>query len=607
MVMAMQHCKKWVEFWKTSEQPDMRRDHDPQDFVSNGSVDLRGRPVLRTKSGGWKASLFIIVPEFNDGLTFFALTSNLVIYLTAVLHEGVANSVKNINYWVGVMSVVSITGAFIADGYCGRYWMVLVSLFVYLFGLVLMTLSASLSALKPPVQCEGICSEASKTQVGAFFLALYLVSVGAGGLKPSLQALGADQFDEEDETEMLKKNSFFNVWYFFLCGSFILAVTVIPYVQQNISWGLGFGIPTVAMGIGIIVFLYGTPFYRQRIPGGNNMSSLAQVVISAIRKRNIDLPSDINLLYENRDVESIKSGQRLLSHTDNFQFLDKAAIVLQDSSVWNIDAEGKRKPNPWRVCTVTQVEETKLMLTVMSIWSSCLVFGMTATQSQSLFIKQASTMDRSLGSHFLVPPASLLVLSPISGLVFVTIYDRCLVPLARRITGNERGITVFQRIGIGMFISVVYMVTAALVEKNRIHVAKTHGLLDSPISVIPLSVFWLTPQFVLMGIAGVFTLVGMQEYFYDQIPDNMRSLGIAISESVLGLAGFLGSIVITIVERASNGTWLVNNLNRAKLDYFYWLLAILSAANLCCYVYITRIISYKKVVKQFISDTTSSS
>eukprot|EP00253_Pinus_taeda_P011016 PITA_11016 len=605
--MAILHCKKWVEFWKKSEQPDIRRDHEQQEFVGNGSVDLRGRPVLRTQSGLWKASLFIMVAQFSDGLTFFALSSNLIIYLTTVLHEGVANSVKNINYWIGVMAAVFITGAFIADGYCGRYWMVLVSLFVYFLGLVLMTLSASLSALKPPDQCDAICSKATKKQIGVFFLALYLVSFGAGGLKPSLEALGADQFDEEDETEKLKKNSFFNVWYFFFCSSFIFAVTVIPYVQQNLSWGLGFGIQTVAMGIGIVVFLFGTPFYRQRLPGGNHMSSFAQVVVSAIRKRNIDMPSDINLLYKNQDVESIKSGQRLLSHTDNFQFLDKAAIVLQDSSVWKIDAEGNRKPNPWKVCTVTQVEEAKLILRIISIWSSCLVFGMTATQSQSLFIKQASTMDRSLGSHFLVPPASLVVLSPITGLVFVTIYDRCLVPLARRITGNERGITVFQRIGIGMFISVVYMATAALVERNRIHVAKTHGLLDSPRTVIPLSVFWLTPQFVVMGIANTFTLVGMQEYFYDQIPDSMRSLGIAVSESVLGLSGFLGSLVITIVERASKGTWLVNNLNRAKLDYFYWLLAILSATNLCCYVYITRMLTYKKVVKQIISDTTSSS
>jgi peptide/histidine transporter 3/4 len=214
-----------------------------------------------------------------------------------------------------------------------------------------------------------------------------------------------------------------------------------------------------------------------------------------------------------------------------------------------------------------------------------------------LFIKQGSTMDRSLGSHFLVPPASLVALSPICGIVFVAIYDSCMIPLARRITGNERGITLLQRIGIGMFLSVVYMVTAALIENKRIHVAKAHDLLNSPRSVIPLSVFWLTPQFVLMGIAGVFTLVGMQEYFYDQVPDSMRSLGIALSESVPGVASFLGSVLITIVERASKGRWIVNNLNRSRLDYFYWLLAILDTINLSHYIYLAKNYKYKKVTQ----------
>ena len=132
------------------------------------------------------------------------------------------------------------------------------------------------------------------------------------------------------------------------------------------------------------------------------------------------------------------------------------------------------------------------MLRIVPIWFSCLTFGMaTLSQSTSFFIKQGSTMDRRIGPHFLVPPVSLSAFSTISGLVFVTIYDHFIVPLARGITGNERGFTVLQRIGIGMFISVLCMVSAALTEKKRTHVAKTHNLLDRPITPIPINVFWV--------------------------------------------------------------------------------------------------------------------
>jgi peptide/histidine transporter 3/4 len=127
-------------------------------------------------------------------------------------------------------------------------------------------------------------------------------------------------------------------------------------------------------------------------------------------------------------------------------------------------------------------------------------------------------MDRSIGSHFQVPPVSLVAFSTISGLVFMSIYDRFVVSLARRITGHEGGLTVLQRIGIGMFFLVLYMMTATLIEKKRTHVEKIHGLLDMPKTPIPINVFWLTPQFVLVGIAKLFTLVALQEYFYSEAP-----------------------------------------------------------------------------------------
>lgn len=608
IVMKFLYWEEWLEFWKKTENPESRKDDQLQRDI-NGFLDIRGRPVLRAKTGGWKASLFIIGVEFSERLTYYAIASNLIIYLTTVLHEGVAASAKNVNYWTGVTTVLPLVGGFIADAYCGRYWMVLLSSIIYILGLVLLTLAVSLSALKPPSdnQCNinAKCSKATRGQIGVFYLALYLISLGTSGHKPSLQAFGADQFDEEDKTEKLKKNSFFNWWYFGLCTGTLLAVTVVAYVEDNISWGFGFGIPTVAMVVAVVVFLYGTPFYRHRLPTGSPITHIAQVFVAAVTNRNLSTPSDLNLLYENWDAESIKSGQRLLSHTDSFQFLDKAAIMVQTSSEYDTDHKlGRKNPNPWKVCTVTQVEETKLILRMVPIWLSCLIFGITLAQGTTFFIKQGSTMDRSMGPHFQIPPASLLAFSSISALVFIAVYDRFIVPLSKKITGNDRGITVLQRIGIGMFLSVLGMVSAALTEKKRTHVASTHGLLDTPKAVIPLSVFWLVPQFALMGVADVFTLVGLQEYFYDQVPDSMRSLGIAFYLSAMGVGSFLSSLLITIVNRVSkrggHPGWIVNNLNTSHLDYFYWVLAILSTLNLCCYVYIAHLYTYKKV-KQIMS------
>lgn len=588
VVTKFQHFKELVQFRKSPVHPEMSRNDEQIVSIRNGSVDVTERPVHKTKSGGWKASGFILVFVFCETLAYISIALSMIFYLTSVLQEGIATSVKNVNYWAGTTCVMPLIGGFIADVYCERYKMVLISSAIYILGLVSLILAVSLPSLK--------------ANSGVYFFSLYLISIGMGGHKPSLTPFGADQFDEEDKTEMLQKISFFNHWFLWLSAGFTLAVTVIAYVQENVSWGFGYGIVTVAMCVATLLFLCGTPLYRHKVPRGSPITGIAQVVVAAIRKRDISMPSDITLLYEkDKDVEFIKSGRKLLVHTDNFQFLDKAAIMVADSSEGNTDTGRTKEPNPWYICPVTQVEETKLILRIAPIWFSCLFFGMTFSLSISLFLKQGSTMDRKLGSHFQVPVSSLMAVQPLSALVSVVMFNRFIVPLARRITGNERGITVLQRIGVGFIVLILSIVTAALTENIRVHVAKTHDLLDRPTTPIPLSVFCLIPQFFLIGVAESFTAVALQEYFYDQVPDGMSSFGTAFNLSIMGVGSFLGSFLVIIVEgvtkRGGHPGWLGNNLNRSRIDYFYWLLAVIEAINLCCYIYLAKNYKYKKVME----------
>ncbi|KAL1225582.1 Protein NRT1/ PTR FAMILY 5.7 [Cardamine amara subsp. amara] len=100
------------------------------------------------------------------------------------------------------------------------------------------------------------------------------------------------------------------------------------------------------------------------------------------------------------------------------------------------------KQSPWRLATVTRVEEVKLLINMIPIWFFTLAFGICATQSTTLFIKQAIIMDRHItGTSFIIPPASMFSLVALSMIISVSIYEKILVPLLRRVTGNERGIS----------------------------------------------------------------------------------------------------------------------------------------------------------------------
>jgi peptide/histidine transporter 3/4 len=134
-------------------------------------------------------------------------------------------------------------------------------------------------------------------------------------------SLGADQFDEEDIIEKDQKTSFFNWYYQSMNIGGILAATFFVYIQDNVSWGLGFGASLIAVVMGTVFFLAGTRYYRHHPPGGNPLARIGQVMVASARKWNLQIPSDSDLLYEvSLDMESTIRGSRKIQHTDEFRF-----------------------------------------------------------------------------------------------------------------------------------------------------------------------------------------------------------------------------------------------------------------------------------------------
>lgn len=561
---------------------------DEQKWVYDSSFDHRGRTPLRASTGAWKASFFIIAIEFAERLSYFGIATSLIIYLTVVIHLDVKTSAKTANHWAGVTTLMPLVGGFLADAYLGRFPTVLLSSIIYLMGLILLTLSSMVPSLKPCANHDH-CLEPRKIHEIVFFIAIYLVSVGTGGHKPSLESFGADQFDDDHPEERKKKMSFFNWWNAGLCGGLLLGVTVIVYMQAHVGWGQADIVLTAVMACSVVIFVIGRPIYRYRKPG-SPMKPMIQVCVAAFSKRNLSCPSNPSELYE--VPKSEKTQERILCHTESFKFLDKAAVIEEK------DFSDNTQQDPWRLTTVTRVEEMKLLLNMIPIWLTSLPFGICIAQSTTFFIKQGTQLNREITHNFILPPASIYSLAAFGMMFSVAVYDRILIPLLRRITGTERGINILQRIGIGQVFSVTAMIVSAIIERKRLTVVQNDPLHGS----ITMSVFWLAPQFVIVGIADGFTLVGLQEYFYDQVPDSMRSIGIALYLSVIGAGNFFSSFLITIVdhvtENISGKSWFGKDLNGSRLDHFYWFLAVITSANLCVYVFVASRYSYKNVQRK---------
>ncbi|GFP93972.1 protein nrt1/ ptr family 8.3, partial [Phtheirospermum japonicum] len=559
-------------------------------YTGDGSVDIKGNPVLKSNTGNWRACPFILGTECCERLAYYGIATNLVSYLTKKLHEGNVSAARNVTTWQGTCYLTPLIGAVLADAYWGRYWTIAAFSTLYLIGMCTLTLSATIPFLKPPECIDSVCPSASPAQYAVFFFGLYLIALGTGGIKPCVSSFGADQFDDTDPRERVKKGSFFNWFYFSINIGALISSSLIVWIQDNAGWGLGFGIPALFMAVAILSFFSGTPLYRFQKPGGSPVTRMCQVLVASCRKWNLNFPSDSSLLYEMPDKSSAIEGSRKLLHTDELKCLDKAAIIS--------DAEHKSGDytNPWTLCTVTQVEELKILIRMFPIWATGIVFSAVYAQMSTMFVEQGMVMDTSIAS-FTIPAASLSSFDVISVIFWVPVYDKFLVPLARKVTGKERGFSELQRMGIGLFLSVLCMSAAAIVEIRRLAIAEELGLTDEAVPV-PISIFWQVPQYFLLGAAEVFTFIGQLEFFYDQSPDAMRSLCSALSLLTTSLGNYLSSFILTVVTslttRGGRSGWIPDNLNEGHLDYFFWLLAGLSFANMVVYVFCAKMYKSKK-------------
>nr|GFA06719.1 protein NRT1/ PTR FAMILY 8.1-like [Tanacetum cinerariifolium] len=162
---------------------------------------------------------------------------------------------------------------------------------------------------------------APNTQTALCFTSLYLVALGIKRIKPCVSSYGADQYDDSDEVEKKQKGSFFNLFYFVINIGALLANTVVVWIQDNVGWGRGLTVPTIAMGIVVVLFFSGTKLYRNKKSGGNPLTCLYQVVVATFRKKEINVPSDISPMYETSHGGFSYSGSHKIDHTLDFVYV----------------------------------------------------------------------------------------------------------------------------------------------------------------------------------------------------------------------------------------------------------------------------------------------
>uniref|UniRef100_A0A8R7TK59 Uncharacterized protein n=1 Tax=Triticum urartu TaxID=4572 RepID=A0A8R7TK59_TRIUA len=487
-----------------------------------GSVDWRGNPIDREVHGGVRAAWFMYVANVVMNMVIVPNLLNLVTYLHGTMHMGVSGSATTVTNLVGATCGFALVGAFLSDSYIMRSRTILIFGPLMFLGYGLLTLQAYLPSLHPaPCNMEAdlsSCKEVHGWNATLLYAALYISAFGDGCIRTCVPSLGADQFDRKDPSESRQQSSFFN-WYTFgiSLGGFI-GLILIVWLQNYKGWDVGLGACAILVLFGLLVVAAGLPFYRNQVPEGSPLTRIVQVLVVALKNRKLELPEKLEEAEDSRTGTGTGFVQ-VPPQRKSLKFLDKACIH-----------HGKN--GDWSVCSATKVEETKIVLRVLPLF-----FSSTIAYVSNVIV-------------FIIPITFQLIM--------LTVYDQFIVSFLRKRTGYVGGITHLQRIAIGFAAMILAAVIAAVVERKRKE------------AVVQMSLFWLAPQFFLLGVADVTSFTGLLEFFNSEAPRGMKSIATALFWCELGLASLMATFLVEIVNRATRhgqqGGWLEGkSLNNSVL------------------------------------------
>lgn len=530
----------------------------------------------RISKGGLRTMPFIIANEAFEKLASYGLVTSMILYLMREYHMGVATGTNWIFFWNAATNFSPLVGAFFSDSFLGRFLTIGFGSMTSLLGMILLWLTAMIPQARPPPcsQAAGIsCKSPTDAQLALLVSSFALISIGAGGVRPCSLAFGADQLDRKEKPKNERVlESYFNWYYAAASVALVIAFTGIVYIQDHLGWKVGFGVPAILMFCSAFLFWIASPFYIKEKASKSLFTSFAQVLMAAYRNRKLSFPP-----LNSEGWYHSKRGTKLAYPTEKVRFLNKACIIRSH----DITPEGDAA-NPWRLCTVQQVEELKALIKVMPLWSTGIMVSINVSQS-TILILQASSMDRHLTSSFDIPAASFVMFTVIALAVWIGLYDGVLLPLASKLRGKPVKIAAKNRMGIGLSLSCAAMVVSGIVEHIRRRKAIQQGLQNNTNGISDMSAMWLVPQLCLNGIAEAFNSVGQNEFYYSEFPTSMSSIASCLSGLGMAVGNLLASVVLSTVDkvtrRGGNESWISNNINNGHYDNYYWLLAVMSLIN----------------------------
>ncbi|KAJ3662813.1 hypothetical protein Zmor_007139 [Zophobas morio] len=350
-----------------------------------------------------KSVFFIISNEFCERFSFYGMRTILSLYLKDILLYSESDSTIIYHVFTTMAYFFPLLGAIVSDSWLGKFRTILYVSMIYACGNILLALSSA----KP----IGI------PQAPFSLVALLLIAIGTGGIKPCVSSFGGDQFVIPQQEQQLV--AFFSVFYFAINAGSLISTFLTPVLREDVHcfgdencYPLAFAIPGILMIVSIVIFFLGMPLYKIRKPEGNVVVQVVKCIWYAARKN--------------------RKSKEKRDH-------------------WMDHAEEKYGR--------TLVEDIKITLKVLVVFIPLPIFWSLYDQQGSRWTFQATRMDGRLGATTILPD-QMQVINPILILLFIPLFTYGVYPFLAKF--NFLTTPLRRMVWGGFFAAAAYAVSAGV-------------------------------------------------------------------------------------------------------------------------------------------------
>ncbi|MBA0743971.1 hypothetical protein Gogos_006617, partial [Gossypium gossypioides] len=453
--------------------------------------------------------------------------NNLMTFLTDFWNLNLKEAAAIVNLQEGLRNMLQICVALCIDAYLGYRWMLILSSVLYSAGLVLLAFSVPEYFFNNGKECH--LKDCFKTlRHTPFWEGLALLIVGGVSQVIPLYSLSFEQ------TKVVKapKDSGPTRVKVACCRFVVKLGGWRQFLQKVIRWLCrGF----LIMGI---------------ITSPSPLLTMMRTVIAALQKRHLNYQEHLEQLHRH-DGE----GQNQLL-TDHLEMLNNAAV--KESL-----ADDNLPTGNWRLCSVKEVEQSKLLLDLIPMSATFIVYGMVKSLGNTFFLEQADSMSGDI---------PIIVLQVIKGVTRNAVKGGYKAVFAKRIQRMQRQYSDGVKIGIGMLTSVICCAVASSVESKRLEALRESGLLNDPKARPPISAAWLLLQFCSLGAMEGLAGSGIADFFGHYEPDSRR-YGPVFTDTLAGFGILLNIGFIAMIDYYSRfrykESWVGDSVNESRLDLIY--------------------------------------